>query len=174
MTHKISFRKSVLAGVLACGLTVWPMAYGDDAPSSDGMTFLMETGFLTANPETLKWEKNKSVPYGMVTIMLYGDPKQPGPYTFRAKMASGYKLPPHRHPDDRTVTLIKGIYWTGTGEKYNPMKMKELQAGAFYVTKAGTPHYAWARTEVIIQESGIGPETGIEYVNPQDDPRTAN
>jgi len=104
-------------------------------------------------------------------MMLYGDPTKPGPYVFRAKMPSGYKLPPHRHSDTRTVTVLKGIYWTGVGEEYDAMKMHELEVGAYYITEAEVPHFAWARREVIIQEMGIGPNADIRFVNPEDDPR---
>ncbi len=115
---------------------------------------------------------NKSVPDGMQMVMLYGHPSQPGPYIFRAKIPSGYKLPPHKHPDERTVTVLKGTYLAGVGERYDPTTMKALQVGAFYITKANVPHYAGARTEVLIQEMGTGPlEKPIEYVNPDDDPR---
>lgn len=158
----------VLAG-LSLGLVALPVAYSEG--ESEGMTVLMNGNFVTADPENIKWSLNKTVPYGMKSVMLYGDPSQPGPFIFRAKFPSGYKLPPHRHPDERTVTIMKGIYWSGVGERYNPMVMKEFQVGAFYVTKANVPHFSWARTEVIIQEMGMGPESGIEYINPDDDPR---
>jgi quercetin dioxygenase-like cupin family protein len=163
-------RRSMLMG-LALGLVALPLAHGDG--DSDGMTVLMNGNFVTADPENIKWVANKSVPHGMQMVMLYGSPSQPGPYVFRAKMPSGYKLPPHKHPDERSVTILKGTYWSGVGERYNPMVMKEFQAGAFYITKANVPHYAWARTEVILQEMGTGPlEKPIEYINPDDDPRT--
>jgi quercetin dioxygenase-like cupin family protein len=166
---QVSLKLPALA--LACSLgmaAALPVAHGD---MDSGMTVLMNTNFVTADPETIKWEKMKSTPYGMRMVLLYGDPEKPGPFIFRAKMPSGYKLPPHRHGDERIVTVLKGTYWSGVGERYDPMKMKEFQPGAFYVTKANVPHYAWARTEVIIQEMGMGPEAGIEYVNPDDDPR---
>jgi hypothetical protein len=163
----MQIRTLIAAASVGLGLAL-PVAHGEN----EGMTILMNGNFVTADPEKIQWTKNKSAPYGMQIVMLYGDPTKPGPYIFRAKMASGYKLPPHKHPDDRTVTILKGIYWSGVGERYNPMEMKELSAGAFYVTKANVYHYAWARTEVIIQESGIGPvENPIEYMNPDDDPR---
>ncbi|HZP91409.1 MAG TPA: cupin domain-containing protein [Burkholderiales bacterium] len=165
---RVSLKLSVLAFGLALGTSTLPLARGD---MDQDMKVLMNGNFVTADPENIKWEKNKSTPYGMVTVLLYGTPGQPGPYIFRAKMPSGYKLPPHRHPDERIVTVLKGTYWSGIGERYDPMKMAEFQVGAFYVTKAGTPHYSWARTEVIIQEMGTGPESGIQYVNPDDDPR---
>jgi hypothetical protein len=167
---EVSIKKVALAAGLSLGLLALPVAYGEG--QNDGMTVLMTGNLVTADPEHVKWERSKSTPYGMQIILLYGDPSKPGPYMFRAKMPSGYKLPPHRHSDDRTVTVLKGIYWAGVGERYNPMVMKELQAGAFYTTKANVPHFAWARTEVFIQETGMGPvEKPIEYVNPDDDPR---
>jgi hypothetical protein len=159
-----------LVAALSLGLPALPVAHGEG--ESDGMTVLMNDSFGTADSENVKWAINKLVPDGMQTVMLYGNPSQPGPYIFRAKMPAGYKLPPHRHTDDRTVTILKGIYWTGVGERYDATAMKKFQAGAFYVTKAGVPHYAWAPGEVIIQESGTGPvKEPIEYVNPEDDPR---
>jgi len=168
---EVSIKKLALVTGLSLGLLALPVAHGEG--ENDGMTVLMNGNFVTADPENIKWVPNKSVPYGMQMVLLYGNPSQPGPYIFRAKMPSGYKLPPHKHPDERTVTVLKGTYWAGVGERYNPMAMKEFQAGAYYITKAGVPHYAWARTEVFIQETGTGPlEKPIEYINPDDDPRT--
>lgn len=159
------------AMALACSIgmaAALPLAHGD---MDSDMKVLMNGNYVTADPENIKWEKNKSTPHGMRILMLYGDPEKPGPYIFRAKMPSGYKLPPHRHADERIVTVMKGIYWSGVGERYNPMIMKEFEAGAFYITKAEVPHFSWARTEVIIQEMGMGPNSDIRYVNPDDDPR---
>ena len=34
--------------------------------------------------------------------------------------------------------------------------VQELKAGAAFVTPAGTPHYQWARTEVVLQIVGAG------------------
>jgi len=158
---------TMLLGLLL-GVAALPIAHSD---MHEGMTVLMRTNYVAADPDNLKWERNKSVPWGMRTVMLYGDPKQPGPYVFRAKMPSGYKLPPHRHSDTRTVTVLKGTYWAGVGEEYDAMKMEQLEVGAYYITQAETPHYAWARKEVIIQEMGMGPNSDIRYVNPEDDPR---
>jgi hypothetical protein len=40
------------------------------------------------------------------------------------------------------------------------------------VTPANTPHYQWARTEVILQVMGTGPiDNPVTYVDPDDDPR---
>jgi hypothetical protein len=166
---EVSIKKFALVNALYLGVLALPVAHGD----GEGMTVLMNGNFVTADPENIKWTPNKSVPNGMQMVLLFGDPSQPGPYIFRAKMPSGYKLPPHKHPDERIVTVLKGIYWSGVGERYNPMVMKEFEAGAFYTTKANVPHFSWARTEVIIQEMGTGGSSAksIGYVTPDDDPR---
>jgi len=161
------FRILQLTAVTALLFIMSPLANSD---SNSGTEILMRDEFLTADPETMKWERNRAAPWGMRIIVLYGDPSKPGPYIFRVKMPSAYVLPPHRHKDDRTVTVLKGNYWIGTGEEFNRMDMQITEAGAFYTTKADVPHYAWARTEVILQESGYGP-TDMRYVHPEDDPR---
>jgi len=123
-------------------------------------------------PDELHWVPNKSVPAGMTMTMLYGDPRQPGPFIFRAKIPAGYRLPPHRHPDERIVTVLSGTYYSGVGEKFDRAALRAYPPGSFYVTPADTPHFAWVESgEVIIQESGFGPKSGIDYVDPADDPR---
>ena len=165
---QLTLKLPLMALGVALGLTALPIAYSD---MHEGMTVLMRSNYIAEDPEKLKWERNMSTPWGMRTVMLYGDPTKPGPYVFRAKMPSGYKLPPHRHSDTRTVTVLKGVYWAGIGEQYDAMQMRELGPGAYYITEAEVPHYAWARKEVIIQEMGTGPNSDIRFVNPEDDPR---
>ena len=145
------------------------MTQSANADHHGGSKVIMRSDVITSDPETMKWERNSHTPWGMRMIVIHGDPQKPGPYTFRVKMPSGYKLHPHKHNDQRTVTVLKGTYWIGSGEEFDMKPMKTMEAGAFYITGANTPHYAWARTEVILQESGFGP-TDLTWINPEDDP----
>lgn len=157
---KIS-KKTVLmaAGLLALGVSTAP--YADDA----GMRTV-----IPADPKA--WQKDPSIPFGAKTLTVYGDPAKPGPYMTRLRMPSGFKMYPHKFANEHFVTLVKGTLWIGAGERYNPMKMRELYSGSAFVIPAGSPTYLWARTEVILQVLGDGPVTNpIEYVNPEDDPR---
>ena len=158
-------RKSrrLLAAALALGIYAAPLALAEDTGS----------GMTTVIPGDKKWEKaGKTMPYGMRVMYVYGDPTKPGPYIFRIRVPTAYRIPPHTYPDDRVVTILKGIWWTGEGDRYDPFKMDEYNVGTFYVTKAGTPHFDFARTEVILQIMGFGPiENPIQYLNPDDDPR---
>lgn len=158
----------VLALGVWLGMAALPVAHSD---MDEGMIVLMHDNMKSADPEKYEWKMAGAVPYGMRVVMLYGDPTKPGPFVFRARVSSGYKLPPHTHPDERMVTVLKGTYWSGVGERFNRRGTHEFPAGAMYVTKANVPHFAWAQNEVIIQEMGTGPDAGIHYVNPEDDPR---
>lgn len=157
----------LLAGLLAAAALP---ALAADAPNLAPAELLMTSPDATAAGKA--WQDSKTVPAGMKMIMLHGDPKKPGPYVFRAMMPAGYKLPPHRHPDARSVVVLKGTYWSGVGEEAAQDKMKKFTPGNFYVTDARTPHFAWAETDVVIQEMGVGPvDNPIEFVHAADDPR---
>jgi hypothetical protein len=152
----------MLALILALASFGESVAIAEDAP-----------GMKTVIPGDKQWQKaNKAMPYGMRVMYLYGDPSQPGPYIYRIRVPTAYRIPPHTYSDDRVVTILKGIWWTGIGDRYDPFKMDEYGPGTFYVTTAGTHHFDFARTEVILQVMGFGPvQTPIEYLNPDDDPR---
>jgi quercetin dioxygenase-like cupin family protein len=118
------------------------------------------------------WVEAKSIPAGTRMIMVYGRPDQPGPYIFRVQFPAGYRLPPHQHADKRSVTVLTGSYWSGVGETFEQDKLMKFGPRDYYITQAGVPHFSWAETDVVIQESGIGPVSNpIQYVNPADDPR---
>jgi hypothetical protein len=154
----------VIGAALALGVSMVPSASAQEVGS--GMTVIY--------PGTMQWEKDKSktMPYGMRIMHVYGDPSKPGPYVYRIRVPTGYKIPPVKYPDDRVTTILKGKMWNAEGERYDPMKMDELEAGTTFVTKAGTPHFQWARTEIILQVMGFGPvDNPVTYVNPDDDPR---
>jgi anti-sigma factor ChrR (cupin superfamily) len=151
--------------------SVAALASGASLAAEDGWRLIMQSADAIAAPD-LKWSEARSVPAGMKMVMLFGDPSKPGPYIFRAQIPAGYKLPPHRHADQRSVTVLKGNYWSAVGEAFDQAKLRKFGPRDYYVTDAQVPHFAWAETDVIIQEMGIGPVANpIEYVNAADDPR---
>ena len=158
----------------ACALALGVMttlAAGAAAGAEEGWRLIMAGHDAIAAPG-LQWSDARSIPPGAKTVMLYGDPSKSGPYVFRVLFPAGYKLPAHRHEDQRNVTVLKGSYWSGVGESFAQDKLKKFGPRDFYITEARVPHFAWAETEVVIQEMGIGPVSNpIEYVNAADDPR---
>jgi quercetin dioxygenase-like cupin family protein len=161
MKYTQMVRSALALLALTAGLSLTPAHTAEDAPA-----------FTIIKPEDIAWKENKTVPPGMLMFMMQGAPNQPGSFTFRAKIPAGYKLPPHRHPDRRTVTVLQGTYYSGAGETFDESRLIAFPPGSYYTTEANTPHFAMTKdAEVIIQEAGEGPHSGISYVNPGDDPR---
>lgn len=111
-----------------------------------------------------------SLPRGAKIAVLEGDPMQPGPFTFRLRFPSGYRIPPHFHPVIEHVTVVSGAFSVGQGDRWDDSKLVRLDAGDFIHMPPGSRHFALATGETVVQLHSIGP-WGITYVNPQDDPR---
>ena len=68
--------------------------------------------------------------------------------------------------------MLQGNYWSAVGDTFDQARLKKFGPRDYYTTDAGVSHFAWAETDVIIEESGTGPVSSpIEFVNPADDPR---
>jgi hypothetical protein len=110
-------------------------------------------------------------PAGAQLAVLDGDPSKAGvPFVVRAKMPDGYKVMPHWHPTDESITVLAGSLALGMGDAWSDSSLKELNVGEFGRMPKMMHHYALAKGETIIQIHGVGP-FGITYVNPKDDPR---
>jgi len=121
----------------------------------------------------LKWsDAPPSLPAGAKMAVLEGDPGQAGPFTIRLKTPAGFKIPAHTHPTAEGITVISGSFNMGTGPKLDEAAGHEMSVGAFALMPAGTQHFAWSKSECIIQVHSTGPFQ-INYVNPADDPRGA-
>jgi quercetin dioxygenase-like cupin family protein len=108
-------------------------------------------------PDDIRWEQRRRVPDVFVAA-IYGEQSQPGAYAFRVRAQAGHTLPPHTHPDERTITVLSGTYWAGIGKTYDESRLVPYPAGSFYVIPAGLPHYAAVlEGEVVFQEAGMGP-----------------
>ena len=120
---------------------------------------LAEDGLRGLLPSDISWEQRRSSP-DVFYAGIYGEPAKPGPYAFRVRAQAGHSLPPHTHPDERTVTVLSGTYWSCVGETFDEAKLEVFPAGSFYVIPAGVPHFsAVLEGEVEFQESGVGPSS---------------
>jgi quercetin dioxygenase-like cupin family protein len=128
-------RKFVAYPLLAlCTVGVSAFAYAQ----SDG------TGVLKL-PQDIEFKSPLTGP--PQTIVLYGDPTKPGVFVSRAKFSAGWKDPPHWHPDEvRTVVVLSGTLYFGSGDKWDESKFKAYPAGTFYSEPSKAPHFSWRRT----------------------------
>jgi quercetin dioxygenase-like cupin family protein len=155
-------RLAVFALILF-GWAVLPATDAAEAPDKAKMAIYLA--------DEIKWvEAPPSLPKGATVAVLEGDPTKEGPFTMRAKMPDGYRVPPHTHPQTERVTVISGTLHIGMSEKFDEKSTKAMPAGSFGYWPAGMKHFAYVKGETIIQLNGIGP-WAINYLNPEDDPR---
>ncbi len=89
---------------------------------------------------------------------ISGDPDKPGaPYVIRIQNDPNFIVPPHWHPEDEHIVVIKGTCSFGMGNKFNRSALRELNVGDYAFMPKKMPHFGWAKTECIIQVHGIGP-----------------
>ena len=63
--------------------------------------------------EDLEWKPFAAFPPGVRLAVIVGQPAQEGLYTIRVKVPHNVKLMPHKHPEDRTYTVISGSLTLG-------------------------------------------------------------
>jgi quercetin dioxygenase-like cupin family protein len=155
------------AALFAAALAISSLAFALDEKPAAKSEHVM---FAAAD---LKWADGPpALPAGAKIAVLTGDPGKAGPFTVRLKFPTGYKVPPHTHPTAENVTVISGTLGLGSGAKFDEAAAHEMTAGGFAVMPAGMEHFAWCKSECVVQIHSEGPFQ-VKYVNPADDPRTA-
>jgi quercetin dioxygenase-like cupin family protein len=140
----------VLLAAVACTLIVAAGASAADALNPKAITITL--------PDQVKWERNAA---GTAeSAVLYGNPTRPGLYVTLWKWLPGNMSRPHWHPNDRIIHVLKGTWWVGTGNKFDPASTTPVKAGS-YVTHYGKEiHYDGAKNEEVwLLVSGEGPES---------------
>ena len=181
-------RRHTLVVIGLSGLMIAATAFADDATKATGSaksstapaataaapavpSAVPATGHAMYLPGDLKWsDAPASLPKGAKLAVLHGDPNAPGIFAMRLSLPAGYKVPPHWHPADEHVTVISGEFYMGMGDTWDEAKGHAMPVGAITIMPKGTRHFAWTKVETVVQLHAIGP-WGINYVNPQDDPR---
>lgn len=117
------------------------------------------TKFVGAQPKDMSWT---AIPdgEGILATTLIGNPDRPGPLVVRYDIPSGMEIVAHTHRENRSYTVISGIWELGFGEEYDPRKLAAYPQGGYYWLPAGVPHFQRAGPEgAVIQIESIGPDT---------------
>lgn len=107
---------------------------------------LNSAAIAIAIPDNLKWRD----PTGAAPInqaILHGDPTKPGLYVVMNRFKPGAFSRPHFHPNDRFITVIKGTWWVGTGNKFDQNATVPVRAGGFVTHFGKQVHYDGAKDE---------------------------
>lgn len=158
----------LLAGVIAA------------CSSGDSSKITAQTPALTAERTAEGMDHNTQInwgpapavfPPGAQFAVVQGDPSVAGQiFTVRLRFPNGYILPPHTHPTDENVTVLRGTFMVGLGENFSKDALQVIKEDGFITAPANMAHFASARGITEVQVHAIGPFQ-LTYVHPEDDPR---
>ncbi|HLY03253.1 MAG TPA: cupin domain-containing protein [Candidatus Cybelea sp.] len=123
-----------------------------------GATSLAASTPIIVNSQAATWQASPLKGTQMAPIV--GNPTGAGGYyAYLLKVPAGTRVPAHFHAMRETVTVISGVMMFGIGDAIDAGKMLTLGPGNVVSVPAGLHHYAMAKTDSIIEVSGIGPDT---------------
>jgi|SRR6516165_6848876 quercetin dioxygenase-like cupin family protein len=119
-------------------------------------------GFVSTSPEEVVWNDVPLIK-GLQVATIEGDPSVTGAiYVQRVKFSPGVMTPPHYHPQDRHIVVLKGTWYAGSGRQFDPNSTVAMRPGSYMKQPANAVHYDGAKDEeVIVQITGIGPASTI-------------
>lgn len=98
-----------------------------------------------------------NLPSGCEIAVLEGDPRGYGLFTVRFRLSEDFVMPPHTHPENERVTILKGKMAVAFGADGLRADAREFGPGDYYVNARGAVHTVWASRSSEIQITGIGP-----------------
>lgn len=118
----------------------------------------------------------QNLPSGCEIAVLEGNPQTPDLFTVRFRLTDEFVMPPHTHPKDERVTVLKGHMSVAFGMDESREDAKQFGPGDYYVNARGAVHTVWADESSVIQITGIGPWEAqfVEYNNQEDSPLIRN
>ena len=118
-----------------------------------------DRGFVRLTPDEIDWVVSET---GPDRATIAGDPTKEGFYVIRVRFAPGTYSTPHYHPNDRHVTVISGVWYTGTGDTVDWNKAVPLYPGSYMLHPGGAVHWDGAmEEEVVVEIKGMGPAPSI-------------
>jgi len=152
-------------------LTSIVLTAGAYSPASASPAGEHKEGHLMVKPDQAQWGPVGSMPPGATAAVLEGDPSKAEDFTMRIRFPADYVIPVHTHPAVERVTVLEGTLYFAVGDTFDRAAAQPFGPGALAVMDVGVPMYGFTEGEpVVIQLNGRGP-WGIDYVNPEDDPR---
>ena len=103
------------------------------------------------DPRAVAFVLPDRIPWGPVTpggnqqAVLLGDPAKPGPYIVMVRWLPGNMSRPHSHPNDRFITVLSGVWWVGSGVRFDPDATVPVPAGGFVTHFGRQAHYDGAK-----------------------------
>ena len=97
------------------------------------------------------------------TAVVFGDPEKSGMYAQLLKRGPDDWSEPHKHPNDRYITVLSGTMLICTGAKFDKRNTVALGPGSMIHDIAGQIHYDGTGPDgLVIEIVGMGPTARVE------------
>lgn len=106
-------------------------------------------------PESLDWN-NATARNGIRRITLDGDRTGPGLFAERLVFPAGFSAPPHRHPIDLYVVVVRGASHLAFAPRLERAAATRIGSGGYFRIPAGAVHSEWFDEETEIHMLGTG------------------
>ncbi|MEM7566262.1 MAG: cupin domain-containing protein [Pseudomonadota bacterium] len=109
----------------------------------------------------------------IAVTVAWGDRQSDGEiYATHARAREDAYIPPHTHPNTLTTVVTSGTVYIGVGETFDADALVGYEAGSYFVTEAGVPHFITAvEGDFSVLDHGVGPG-GIDFIEqPEGAPR---
>src|SRR5689334_11575281 len=160
MAAQMALRKAsvfVVAALCGCASSA---PEPTDAVGEVHSAFAMASG-VTRDEDANALDQFRIVPLGEMAgdvQLLYGDPDVSGQaFVMRIRELPGTVVPPHSHPVDEHITVVKGTWYFGFGERYEPTALRELKAGSYAFAPKGSWMFGYSPEGAVVQVHGVGP-----------------
>jgi quercetin dioxygenase-like cupin family protein len=123
---------------------------------------------LAVHSDDIAWGPcPKNAPPGCELAVLEGSPQTDGLFTVRIRVGDDFAMPPHTHPREERVTVLKGRMAVVFGVNGMREDASRFGPGDYYVNARDAVHSVWADEPSEIQITGIGPWE-VHLVEPDD------
>jgi hypothetical protein len=167
-SRSIAWTCCALGAIVLGGLTAPRLGQAQERAGGAPQKPIVNANHLRMLPEEANPNGNTAV---------FGLQNAEGFYAYRNHFGPHQTSKPHFHDKDRWVTVIKGTWWTGDGDVFQPDKMVAIKEGGFMFHPAGLHHYDGSCDDqgVIVQIMGYGPvKTTQTEVDSKGNPAFAN
>ncbi len=90
--------------------------------------------------------------------IVSGNPEVPGaPFVIRIHNYDNQVLPPHWHPGDEHIVVVKGTWYIAEGDTWDRSAMREMNIGDYIFVPKQMRHFGLSKGETVVQIHGIGP-----------------
>jgi hypothetical protein len=96
-------------------------------------------------------------PMGGDVEILHGHPDSAGPFVMRIRELPGTVVPPHSHPVDEHITVVRGTWRFAVGARQDSAALRVMPVGTYAFAPAGATMFADSPDGAVVQVHGTGP-----------------